>query len=62
MNPKQETEILLKWAGINYNDSLLERISLIPKLPSSTNRYKEFDLSVFSKEQLHALKQLGYNQ
>lgn len=62
MNPKQETEIFLKWAGINYNDSLLEKISSIPKLPSSTNRYKEFDLSVFSKEQLHALKQLGYNQ
>lgn len=60
-NPKQETEALLKWAGINYNESVLQKISSIPKLPSSTNRYKEKDLSIFSKQQLQSVQQLGYN-
>lgn len=60
-HPNQETSELLKWAGINFDDSLLQKISLIPKPSSSTGRHKQKDLSIFSKQQIQAVEHLGYN-
>ncbi|TSA50115.1 MAG: hypothetical protein D4R43_02750 [Sphingobacteriales bacterium] len=60
-HPKEKTKEFLKWAGLECDDLLTEKISLLPKTPSSTNRYKEKDLSIFSKQQLQSVQQLGYN-
>ena len=59
--PKKETEALLKWFGIAHDESLLNKLSLLPQLPKTTGRFKEKDLSIFTPQQFAAVKQFGYH-
>lgn len=60
-NAEAETKKLLEWAEIKFDDDLLKKISSIPQLPQSSDRFKENDLSIFTPHQLEAVKQLGYH-
>ncbi len=59
-NAKEETKNLLEWAEIKFDNELLKKLSAIPQLPESTNRFHEKDLSIFTSHQLKAVQQLGY--
>jgi len=60
-NAEVETKKLLEWAEIKFDSELLKKISSIPQLPQSSDRFKENDLSNFTPHQMQAVQQLGYN-
>ena len=60
-NPLEETKKLLQWAEVDFDDQILKQISSLPKLPLSTNRFHENDLSIFTSQQLQIVQQFGYN-
>lgn len=60
-DPIDETKKLFEWAELKVDGAMLSKISVLPKLPSSTNRYQEKDLTIFAAQQLEAVKQLGYS-
>lgn len=59
--PKQEIESLFKWMEIECDKTLLDKLSLLPKLPKTTGRYKEKDLSIFTSQQFASVNRFGYN-
>ena len=59
--PKSEIQELLDFMQLSVRDALLNELSQIPQTTSSFERYKEQDLSTFSKPLLKSVEALGYS-
>ena len=59
--PKSEIQELLDFMQLSVQDELLNELSQIPQTTSSFERYKEQDLSTFSKPLLKSVEALGYS-
>jgi hypothetical protein len=61
LQPQQEISKLLDFLGINEISSAeLDKLAALPQLPSSYQRFKSQDLSIFSPKQLADIAALGY--
>lgn len=60
LNPNAVIENLLDFLKIELPESKIQDLSRLPKLPSSSGRFKKADLTIFSEQQLEAVKKLGY--
>lgn len=58
-SPKSEIENMLGFLNIDIHESKIDFLSEKIK-PYSNNRYKDYDLSIFSKNQLNKVKELGF--
>lgn len=60
-DPEDEVTGLLNFLGIDFNDAQFKKITNIPSVPTSKNRYKNYDISIFSKSDLEEIRKLGFN-
>lgn len=60
MNPKTQINNLIDFLKIDINKVCLDKLYSLPKIPKSFERYKTQDLSLFSKEKIDAVKELGF--
>lgn len=51
---------LLKFLNLTVSEETRKHLLTLPKLPSSSGRFKQKDLSIFSAEQVQNVKELGY--
>lgn len=60
LNPAFEIGNLLGFLKITLPEAVIQQLSTLPKLPSSSGRFKKVDLKIFSDYQLERVQQLGY--
>lgn len=60
MNPGREIELLIDFLGLDTRGVKMDELQKLPKFPKSYGRYKNYDLSIFSKEEIEAVKALGF--
>lgn len=60
INPKKEIDGLLDFLNIDKKDIDLYKLYSLPRIPKSFERYKSYNLSIFSDEQINAVKELGF--
>ena len=60
MNPKRGVDHLLSFCDIEPSSDALEDIYEIPRFTPSINRYRRYDISRFSKDQLEIIKAMGF--
>lgn len=58
--PENIIRDLLKFLNLTVSEEKKKHLLTLPKLPSSSGRYKQADLSIFSVEQLQNVKEFGY--
>lgn len=61
INPKEEIELLVSFLGIDAQRVDINTLAKLPKQPESTGRYKKYDLSIFSKDEIDAVKEMGFD-
>lgn len=59
-DPQLETRGLLRFAGFELPEAVLERIAAQVQRPATAGRHKHFDRSWVSEEQMRRVEQLGY--
>jgi sulfotransferase family protein len=59
-DPRGEIPPLLRFIGVDPAAVELDRLAAIPRVPASAGRYKAHDLSIFSADQLEAVRSLGF--
>ncbi len=59
-DPEPHILRLLDFLDIDRAAYDLEKLCALPQIPPSTGRYKRYDLSVFTPEQLTAVEQFGF--
>lgn len=60
-NPEKEMRKFFDFVEVNIDEKTFHQFCKVPKMPISSGRYRVKGLSAFSKEQLDAVKQLGYD-
>lgn len=60
LNPKHEMDSILDFLGVNTKCLNSYQLKLLPKLPKSAGRYKNHSLSIFSEDEIEAVKELGF--
>lgn len=58
--PKSTIDNLLAFCSLNLSSDILDDLYIIPKNIGSNNRYKNYDLSIFSPEQLEFVNEMGF--
>jgi len=58
--PAVEVPKLINFLGIQVNNQELEKLIMLPRVTSSQGRYKNHDLSLFTKEQISSVENLGF--
>jgi hypothetical protein len=59
-DPAPTVRRLLDFAGLSATDQELARCVASIHVPASTGRYRQHDLSLFSPQQLDAVRALGF--
>jgi hypothetical protein len=59
-NPKIEVDKLLDFVGLNIDPNLKEKLYSLPKRPQTTERFKNYKLEIFRKDQLDFVKEMGF--
>ena len=59
-NPLDEIRRLFTVTGIEWDEQLIARLAMIPKTPASTGRYLTEDLSGLTRQQMEAVRDLGF--
>ena len=60
LNPDHEINKLLKFLGIKNKNVNMDKLLAIPKLAKSVGRYKEHDLSIFSRDEIETVRKFGF--
>jgi hypothetical protein len=58
--PKEQVDRMLSFVGCDISEEVLRNLYKIPKITSSQGRFKDFDLSIFDKNQIDFVKELGF--
>jgi len=61
INPQDEVPKLLDFLDLTAPENVLNKLISLPKIPNTMGRYKNRDLSIFSKSQLQAVEDLGFS-
>lgn len=59
--PEKGVETLLDFLEVSCEDQKRARLASLPRVPRSTGRYRNHDLSVFNDAELQAVRELGFN-
>ncbi len=59
-NPQKEVDRILQFSETPISSAKLKELYEIPSTPSSANRYKNYDLNIFSQGQLQFVKEMGF--
>ncbi|MEM9546795.1 MAG: sulfotransferase [Bacteroidota bacterium] len=59
-NPHKEIDRILQFCEITISPAKLKELYDIPRTPGSTDRYKNYDLNIFSPEQIQFVKEMGF--
>ena len=59
MNPWCEIERLIDFLGIDPKHINIHELVKLPKSPESAGRYKKCDLSIFERDEIEAVRELG---
>lgn len=59
--PLEQTALLLNYIGLNVNEKELNELSGIVSRPESSDRYKNYDLSIFREDQLEFVRSMGFD-
>ena len=59
--PEMEIKNLFEFLDINITNETKQKLSAIPVIPKSNNRYLKEDLSIFTKQQIAEVTDLGFN-
>ena len=59
-NPESNIRRLFRFLNIKLPEPTLQSLFNLPKMPSSSGRFQQADLSIFSDEQISAVQRLGY--
>jgi hypothetical protein len=60
MDPRREIELLIDFLGLNINGVTMDKLEKLPQLPTSAGRYKNYDLSIFDRDEIEAVRELGF--
>nr|NQU89782.1 hypothetical protein [Bacteroidota bacterium] len=60
-NRKNEVKKIIKFLGIKPGRKTLKKAVTLPEIPSSTGRFRNYDISGFGKDDLDFLISLGYS-
>ena len=60
-NPKKEIDKILEFCEISIPPSKLEELYKIARTPSTADRYKNYDLSIFTQTQIQFVEDMGFN-
>lgn len=59
-NPFDEIKNLISFLGMQTSEELLNEVVKLPKVPKTEKRYKNEDLTIFSKAQIEKVKSFGF--
>lgn len=59
-SPQQEIDRILEFCKITVSVDKLEELYEIPSTPSSADRYMNYDLGIFTHEQIQFVKEMGF--
>lgn len=59
-SPQKEIDRILQFCEITISSAKLKELYDIPSTPNSTNRYKNYNLNIFSPEQIQFVKEMGF--
>ena len=59
-SPQKEIDRILQFCEITISPTKLKELYDIPSTPSSANRYKNYNLNIFSHEQMQFVKEMGF--
>lgn len=60
MNPGREIKLLLDFLGLDVKCVNMDELERLPRFPESAGRYKNYDLSIFDKDEIEAVRELGF--
>lgn len=60
MNPRREIELIMDFLGLDTQGTDMDKLERLPQFPPSAGRYKNYDLSVFRKDEIEAVRELGF--
>ena len=60
MHPHEEVPKIFKFLDLKLDASVIKEAINVPKVSTSSKRYMDKDLSIFSKEQLEGVQQMGF--
>lgn len=59
-DPRHEIELLIHFLGLDTRCVNMDELERLPRLPESAGRYRKYDLSIFGKEEIEAVRELGF--
>ena len=60
INPEDEISLLIDFLKIDKKKLDINELAKLPKLPKSAGRYKNYDLTIFSKNEIDTVRDLGF--
>lgn len=60
MYPGREIALLIDFLGLDTKCVNMDELERLPKIPESAGRYKNYDLSIFDKDEIAAVRELGF--
>ena len=60
LNPEREISLLMAFLGLDIKHVDMDKLKSLPKIPKSTGRYKKHDLTCFNKDEIDAVRSLGF--
>jgi len=60
MHPRCGIELLIAFLGLDTKCVNMDELERLPKFPESAGRYKNYDLSIFDKDEIEAVRELEF--
>ncbi len=60
LNPRQKIRLLIDFLGLDTKYVNIDELERLPQFPKSAERYKNYDLSIFDKSEIEAIRELGF--
>lgn len=60
LHPRREIESIMNFLGLNTHGVNMDKLEKLPQFPPSAGRYKSYDMSVFTKDEIEAVRALGF--
>jgi len=60
LNPSGEIDKLINFLGLSTTEAIYNQVVGLPKIPSTNERYKKEDISIFSKNQTEKVESFGF--
>lgn len=60
LNPGQKISMLIDFLGLDTKCVNMDKLMRLPQFPQSAGRYKKYDLSVFDRDEIEAVREFGF--